>query len=395
MEDFPLREVLMFNRSLLLGFMLACAVGASADGDQAQHWVRIGTGLYNQGDLAGAQDAFSKATRLDPSNAAAFQGLGSCLLKQGKQDEGLAALKQSSALDPSNQGLAAWLHQVSAQAQASPPPVADAVSPSVEAGAPPVPAPSPALAASPSPLAIPVSAATPAPAMAALPASPLDNLLAEGDGLLSQGKAADAEVAYRGLLYLGPEASRKDVAARAYEGLGQSLYQQGRFDEAGPALLSSLSLEPQNPVLQSFLIDHPELGARQELPGPRNRLAPLWRSAILPGWGQTYNGEPKKGLALGTLALGCLAGTAYSYLQAQNAYSEYSSLGSSASRAEFDDAYGRTQNWGTANHVFYALFGAFYAYTLVDAALDAKPMLQPTLSLSRGGAMLAGLQAAY
>jgi len=390
----------MFIRSLVLVASLACAASLAADEGSPQHWAQVGTGLYSQGDLAGAQDAFSKAIALDPANAAAYQGLGSCLLKQGKQDQALAALKKSVELDPSNKGLADWLAAASAQAQPQPPagqsaspadpaPLAPPAWPDAPAGASPAAAP---LASQP---LTPTAQASPAAALSFPPASPMDSLLAEADGLLSQGKALDAETAYRGLLYLGPGLAHQGVAARAYEGLGQALYQQGRFDEAGQALLSSLSLEPQNPVVQSFLLDHPELGARQDLPGQRDRLAPLWRSAILPGWGQSLNGEPEKGMALGAVTLGCLAGAAYSYLQAQSAYSEYSSLGSNSSRAQFDDAYGRTQDWGTANHVLYALFGAFYAYTLVDAALDAKPVLEPSLSLSRRGAMMAGLQAHY
>jgi len=395
----------MFIRSLVLAAVLACAASLAADDGTAQHWAQVGTGLYSQGDLSGAQDAFSKAIALDPSNAAAYQGLGSCLLKQGKQDQALAVLKKSVELDPSNKGLADWLAAASAEAQAKPQPQAAPVeSPAATAPLAP-PAWQDAAAAAP-PSAAPAAPAAPqaatpsaqpsaAPALSFPPAAPLDSLLAEADGLLSQGKAQDAETAYRGLLYLGPVSGHQAVAARAYAGLGQALYQQGRYEEAGQALLSSLALEPQDPVVRSFLLDHPELGARQDMPGPRDRWSPLWRSAILPGWGQSLNGEPEKGMALGAVTLGCLAGTAYSYLQAQSAYSEYSSLGGNSSRAQFDDAYGRTQDWGTANHVLYALFGAFYAYTLVDAALDAKPLLEPALSLSRRGAMLAGLQAHY
>jgi tetratricopeptide (TPR) repeat protein len=397
----------MLIRSLVFAMALACPALLCAEDSSAQHWVQAGTSLYSQGSLAAAQDAFNKAIAMDPANAAAYQGLGSCLLKQGQQEQAIAALKKSVELDPSNKGLADWLATVSAQAQA-PAAAAAAQSPASEApAAPPMPQ-----DATPAPLAPPAVTPPPAPAPMAAPsavtqnaaaapapsfpaASPMDSLLAEADGLLSQGKAQDAETAYRGLLYLGPGPAHQAVAARAYEGLGQALYQQGRYDEAGQALLSSLALEPQNPVVLSFLLSHPELGARQDLPGPRDRWAPLWRSAILPGWGQAYNGEPEKGLALGAITLGCLAGTAYSYLQAQSAYGEYSSLGSNSSRAQFDDAYGRTQDWGTANHVLYALFGAFYAYTLVDAALDAKPLLEPALSLSRGGALMAGLKANY
>lgn len=43
------------------------------------------------------------------------------------------------------------------------------------------------------------------------------------------------------------------------------------------------------------------------------------RSAVLPGWGQWYNGAPVKGVILGLITLGATANTAYRYLQMRRA----------------------------------------------------------------------------
>jgi len=77
-----------------------------------------------------------------------------------------------------------------------------------------------------------------------------------------------------------------------------------------------------------------------------------WRSALLPGWGQFYNGSPIKGVVLGLITLGATSYTIYRYLDM---------------RGEGTYSYQKTTNFLAALILNVAVWG----YTVADAFVDA------------------------
>ena len=64
----------------------------------------------------------------------------------------------------------------------------------------------------------------------------------------------------------------------------------------------------------------------------------LWRSALLPGWGQYYKEEPYKAFGFGIVTLGLVGGFASSYANYQSARSAYLGAGSTAQLISFGTA---------------------------------------------------------
>ena len=158
--------------------------------------------------------------------------------------------------------------------------------------------------------------------------------------------------------------------------LGDAYYGLGLAASSRKAYQKSLALEKDQPRIVSFISSHlpPEVADDSVASsGDVDHFAPLWRSLIIPGWGQAYNGNGSKGLAFG-LTTFALLGTAYAtYQAADSSYSDYANLGPGTSEGDFNTAYDKVQKMATLNHVFTVLFYAAYVYNLGDAATGARP----------------------
>jgi tetratricopeptide (TPR) repeat protein len=181
--------------------------------------------------------------------------------------------------------------------------------------------------------------------------------LANAANLYREKKFDDAVSAYQAAIAVDAN------NAKAYQGLGNAYYAAGEKGKARDAYQRSLELQPQNPALAAFMKSWEERSVAQA-----SWVQPTWRSAILPGWGQFYNGEGTKGLVLGGLTLGLLAGTAATYVAGSAAQQEYLNAGPNA---DYDTPYSTWENMANLNHTLYVLMGASYLYTVVDAGLNA------------------------
>jgi tetratricopeptide (TPR) repeat protein len=63
-------------------------------------WNDYGIGLFLQGDLKGAQQAFAKITEIDPKNADGWVNLGRVAVQEGDMDRARVVLEKALALDP-------------------------------------------------------------------------------------------------------------------------------------------------------------------------------------------------------------------------------------------------------------------------------------------------------
>lgn len=218
-----------------------------------------------------------------------------------------------------------------------------------------------------------------------------------GNVLYKQGNAAKAEEAYRQATVLDPK------NADSWKGLGNVLVELDRPSEAAKAYRQSLKLNPDDQVVQGYLKRFP---APAEEPVPvATPIAPpsnqefhggswassAWRSAILPGWGQVYNGQTGKGVTIGIATLGLLAGTVVTYSMSTDAENRYLAVGASQPQSAYDTPYQEWDTYSNVNHVLYICFGLAYTYNLIDAIIGAKTQTtalresKVKLALIRGG----------
>lgn len=107
---------------------------------------------------------------------------------------------------------------------------------------------------------------------------------------------------------------------------------------------------------------------------------PLWRSAILPGWGQAYNGQNGKAYAVGAANMALLVGEVGSFLVGDSARQQY--LGLKDPGSDFDGLYGTWESMAAVNHACFWGMSAAYAFNLVDAVMSSG---QPRPTAARQG----------
>jgi hypothetical protein len=139
----------------------------------------------------------------------------------------------------------------------------------------------------------------------------------------------------------------------------------------------ALQIDPTNTGLKAFLARYSPEDAKasgvQVAQGPKDWTQPLWRSAILPGWGQFYNQEPVKGWIIGGFTIATLIGTVGTYVIGDGARKDYESYPAGTSQDKFDTAYNTWDSMAGLNNTLAISFLALYTFNLVDAVISAKP----------------------
>lgn len=92
----------------------------------------------------------------------------------------------------------------------------------------------------------------------------------------------------------------------------------------------------------------------------------LWRSTVIPGWGQRYKGEKAKGWIFTGVAAGLAAGTVGSYLYAKQAHADYERLGPNDSAGTFQSKYNSSVNAAVGFDFVAASTAAFWLYNMSD-----------------------------
>jgi tetratricopeptide (TPR) repeat protein len=95
----------------------------------------LGRILGDQGDLAGAFDAWADALRFDPMRSGALKGIGFLYFRAGNVEAALEHLQRAADIDPDDQSIAQALSRVRAAERATP--VSSQVEPAADTIAPP------------------------------------------------------------------------------------------------------------------------------------------------------------------------------------------------------------------------------------------------------------------
>jgi tetratricopeptide (TPR) repeat protein len=333
----------MLRNTVLAVVLALCGALASgrleaADPALATKWITYGQQLYAQRHYDDAIKAFSTAARANGSDPQAWKGLANALYAKGDTPGALKYYKYALQLNPSDSQLATFVQRLS-------------------------------------------NATAAAPAAGADPVALAGRYYAAGqyDNAIQQYNVATS-------------ANPND--AKAYQGLGNCYYAKGDKPHAVEAYKRAITIDPSNASLKAFLARYSPQDASdagvQVAKGPKDWPQPLWRSAVLPGWGQFYNGEQTKGWIIGGLTIGALVGTVSTYIVGDSARTTYNTLGPGASASQFNSAYNTWNNMATYNNVLAISFLALYTFNLVDAILDAKPassavgLLQPDAPVQLG-----------
>lgn len=97
---------------------------------------------------------------------------------------------------------------------------------------------------------------------------------------------------------------------------------------------------------------------------PPSRLSPIWRSLLLPGWGQLYKEETFKGLSFMVLSLGGVAG---GFVLSELSKSSTDNANSSRTQLRRDFFNNEAKNYNTYSIISFIVSGVFYSWSLIDA----------------------------
>jgi len=300
-------------------FAVDAAPASSADG-----WVARGQQAYAAGQLDQAITDFSSAAQADRGNAAAWSGLGNSFYAKHDYASALKYYRFALQLHPGDNQLAAFVQHL-----------AD--------------------------LTLKTDAAANAPA-------------AQAARLSASGNYDQAVVQYKAAIAANPN------NAKAYQGLGNAYYALKQKPEAVAAYRRCLEIAPDNAALKSFLARYAPDDARAEgvqvATSPADWTQPAWRSALLPGWGQAFNGDTGKGWVIGGLTVAALIGTIATYAAGDAARTDYNTYGSGVSQSKFDSAYNTWNSMANYNNALALATLALYTFNIADAIMEAKPVTQ-------------------
>ena len=288
-------------------------------GDASQ-WRSQALTLYAQKQYDAALAAFTRSLKLDNHSPAAYQGVGNCYLAKGDRPEAVKYYGYALQLAPDNAQLRAYVAKLVSTASQPPPP---------------------------------------------------NNDIFAANQSYREHRYDEAIEAYRQASDANPR------FAKAWQGMGNCYFAKGDKPMALSCYRKSMDLDPANAALANFVAAY---AASSDSDKPRANgqggggwIQPAWRSIILPGWGQAYNGQAGKGVFLGGLTFALIAGEVATYVMGSNARNQY--LQASGANTDYDTPYNTWSSMANLNHLFYIGSTLAYTYTLLDAVFESKTQL--------------------
>ena len=134
-------------------------------------------------------------------------------------------------------------------------------------------------------------------------------------------------------------------------------------------LLTSLKSNIAGESVDNVTTDLPEKQIRY-LPLPDPRVGASWRSLLVPGWGQIYKGQQKRGIVMAGLTGGLVAAAITSHVLRQRARDDYLKA---TVPADIQTAYRRYNRFHKWRNTLMLLSGLSWALNFLDATFTPSP----------------------
>ena len=156
---------------------------------------------------------------------------------------------------------------------------------------------------------------------------------------------------------------------QAWLGLGICYYSMAKYRNAKLIFQYVLSLKPGEPTAQKYydIMSPKKAGAAAAPDEPRNKGDLMWRSALLPGLGQFYNGEIAKGYIYSLAYVASIAAVVKYLIDQNDAVSAYNNT-----NYDFEVKYKAAQDAQTKVIIPLALAGTVWGISVLDAFLSGK-----------------------
>ena len=204
------------------------------------------------------------------------------------------------------------------------------------------------------------------------------------------------------LLHQSKQPLSADDYLHIHRYLGLAHYNLGNEDSARVHFLSMLSLNPAaelDPVNTSpkILNFFEQIRSEYRVLLPKTsqpsfiryvyatdpRPNAVWRSAILPGWGQLYKKQPRYAILFGGGFWGSLAATGIVYFREKDLKKNYEAA---TVPQDISEKYDRYNRWFKTRQVLMWLTAGMWALNVVDAGW--RKQLQPGIAAGRDGLAL-------
>ncbi|RED92463.1 DUF5683 domain-containing protein [Marinoscillum furvescens] len=119
------------------------------------------------------------------------------------------------------------------------------------------------------------------------------------------------------------------------------------------------------------LIGSPKRGERTD-GGVMSKGHFIWRSSLVPGWGQFYNKEPSKGLFFSIGQVGLIAGTIFSFSQSGEQRDQANLALMQGDLAQYNSYDKNAKTWKTTGTILGVGAAALWIINIVDATASDK-----------------------
>jgi len=152
----------------------------------------------------------------------------------------------------------------------------------------------------------------------------------------------------------------------AWKKIGFCYYKLQNHNMAYKSFQKVLSLNSNDTEAKQFVKYYNDLQERnKKLKEPKNMLDPMWRAAILPGWGQYHNHQYMKGIVITGAFVTALGLTIYSVMDEKTKYEKYLNT-----NENHDILYKEAQDAYNTALILGIITAAIYAGSIVDAAMN-------------------------
>jgi tetratricopeptide (TPR) repeat protein len=208
-----------------------------------------------------------------------------------------------------------------------------------------------------------------------------EQYMMRGDKYFKAGDYLNAARYYYGLTGL----NQADI--KAWKKLAFCYYQLKKHNYAYNAFQMVLKYDKNDTDAREFMDYYKTVIQKSKQAAPKREMSDsLWRSAILPGFGQFYNNQGTKGMVIGGAYLCAVALTIYNTSDERTKYAKYLKVNENQQTAykEAQDAFNGALMWGL-------IAGAVYAGAAIDACMnyDCEDARAVTMEMKNGAVYLA------